>query len=50
MPEKTEAKLVRMYQSGKYTMQALALHFDVHESSVKRAIYRVTKPLHSSLK
>ena len=50
MSERTEAKLVRMYQSGKYTMQALADHFDVHTSSVKRAIYRVTKPEHSSLK
>lgn len=49
MPEKTEAKLVRMYLSGNYTMQALADHFDVHTSSVKRAIYRVTKPEHSSL-
>lgn len=49
MPEKTEAKLVRMYLSGKYTMQALADHFGVHTSSVKRAIYRVTKPHHSSL-
>ena len=50
MPEKTEAKLVRMYLSGNYTMQALADHFDVHTSSVKRAIYRVTKPNHSSLR
>lgn len=50
MPEKTEAKLVRMYLSGNYTMQALADHFDVHTSSVKRAIYRVTKPDHSSLR
>lgn len=50
MSERTEAKLVRMYQSGKYTMQALADHFEVHTSSVKRAIYRVTKPEHSSLK
>ncbi len=50
LPEKTEAKLVRMYLSGNYTMQALADHFEVHTSSVKRAIYRVTKPTHSSLK
>ena len=50
MPEKTEAKLVRMYLSGNYTMQALADHFEVHTSSVKRAIYRVTKPDHSSLR
>ncbi len=50
LPAKTEAKLVRMYQSEKYTMQALADYFEVHVSSVKRAIYRVTKPHHSSLK
>lgn len=50
LPAKTEAKLVRMYQSDKYTMQALADYFEVHVSSVKRAIYRVTKPHHSSLR
>lgn len=50
LPAKAEAKLVRMYQSQKYTVQALADHFKVHVSSVKRAIYRVTKPEHSSLK
>lgn len=49
MEPKTEAKLVQMYLSGKYTMQALADRFDVHQSSVKRAIYRVTRPGHSSL-
>lgn len=49
MPTKTEAKLVRMYLSGSYSMQALADYFDVHTSSVKRAVYRVTKPGHSSL-
>lgn len=49
LPAKTEAKLVRMYLSGQYTMQALADYFEVHTSSVKRAIYRVTKPNHSSL-
>lgn len=49
MHPKTEAKLVRMYLSGNYSMQALADHFEVHTSSVKRAVYRVTKPGHSSL-
>ena len=49
MPATTEAKLVRMYLSGRYSMQALADHFDVHTSSVKRAVYRVIKPGHSSL-
>lgn len=49
LPPKTEAKLVRMYLSGQYTMQALGDYFEVHTSSVKRAIYRVTKPSHGSL-
>lgn len=49
MSPDTEHRLVRMYLSGKYTMKALADHFDVHESSVKRAVYRVIKPGHSSL-
>lgn len=44
-----EAHLVRLYGTGYYTMDALAHHFGVHTSSVKRAIYRVTKPGHSSL-
>lgn len=45
-----EADLVKMYGTGKYTMDALARIFDIHVSSVKRAIYRVLKPGHSSLK
>lgn len=49
MHPKIEAKLVRMYLTGNYSMQSLADHFDVHTSSVKRAVYRVTKPGHSSL-
>lgn len=43
LAEKTGAKLVRIYQSGNYTKQALADYFEVHTSSVKRATYRVAK-------
>lgn len=49
MEPKTEKRLVKMYLTGRYTMRSLADHFGVHTSSVKRAIYRVTKPGHSSL-
>ncbi len=45
-----EKDLVRLWQQGTYTMATLAVIFNVHESSVKRAIYRVLKPGHSSLK
>lgn len=44
-----EAEVVRLYESGDYTMKAIALIFEVSESVVKRAIYRVRKPGHSSL-
>lgn len=46
----TESDLVKMYASGYYTLHALADIADVHPSVVKRAVYRVTKPNHSSLK
>lgn len=49
MDPKTERRVVKMYLTGQYSMQSLADHFGVHISSVKRAIYRVTKPGHSSL-
>jgi DNA invertase Pin-like site-specific DNA recombinase len=45
-----EAEVVNMYMSGWYTYELIAKMLDVSESSVKRAIYRVTKPGHSSLK
>lgn len=45
----TEADMVRMYASGFYSLANLALIFDCHPSSVKRAIYRINKPGHSSL-
>lgn len=44
-----EAELVRKYQTGGYTMKGLSHSYGIHLSSVKRAIYRVTKPGHSSL-
>ena len=46
------AALARVAEGGfaALTMQALADHFGVHTSSVKRAIYRITKPQHSSLR
>jgi len=44
-----EATIVRLYSSGHYSLDSLARHFGVHPSTVKRAVYRVTKPNHSSL-
>lgn len=44
-----EAAMVTLYESGWYTLDSLAFVFDAHPSSVKRAIYRVKKPGHSSL-
>ena len=46
----TEAEIVRMYESGSYTLDSLARFFGVHSSSVKRAVYRIKKPGHSSLR
>lgn len=46
----TEADIVRLYRSGWYTLDTLAKVFDCHPSTVKRAVYRVLKPGHSSLK
>ncbi|MDR3451936.1 MAG: recombinase family protein [Rhodoferax sp.] len=46
----TEADIVRLYASGYYTLDSLAAVFEVHPSTVKRAVYRITKPGHSSLK
>lgn len=47
-----EADIVRMYQArgNWYTLASLAIVFDVHQSTVKRAVYRRTKPDSSSLK
>lgn len=45
-----ERAIVRLYGQGWYTLDQLALMFDCHPSTVKRAVYRVQKPGHSSLK
>ncbi len=45
-----ETDLVRLWKQGIYTMGTLSKIFNIHPSSVKRAIYRVYKPDHSSLK
>ncbi len=50
MTSDVEADLVEMWRTGQYSMQSLAKLFNVHDSSVKRAIYRVFKPNSSSLK
>lgn len=46
----TEAEIVSLYRKGGHTLDGLALRFDVHSSTVKRAVYRVLKPAHSSLR
>jgi DNA invertase Pin-like site-specific DNA recombinase len=45
-----EADIVRFYRTGNYSLDSLADYFGVHPSTVKRAVYRITKPGHSSLK
>lgn len=45
-----EAALLQLWSSGYYTLAALATVFEVHESVVKRAVYRRYKPGHSSLR
>lgn len=50
MAQEDEADIVRLWQQGFYTLDTLAKIFNVHPSSVKRAVYRVVKPGHSSLK
>ncbi len=44
-----EADIVRRYCSRWYTLESLAMVFDCHPSTVKRAVYRVVKPGHSTL-
>lgn len=46
----TEAEIVSLYRTGEHTLHGLALRFGVHPSTVKRAVYRVLKPGHSSLR
>lgn len=45
-----ETELVALYLSGGHTMRGLSVRFAVSLSAVKRAVYRVTRPLSSSLK
>lgn len=45
-----EADIVKLYGQGWYTLDQLAYIFDCHPSTVKRAVYRINKPNHSSLK
>jgi len=45
-----EAEIVSLYRAGGHTLDGLALRFGVHPSTIKRAVYRVTKPGHSSLR
>lgn len=45
-----EPDIQRLYLSGWYTLDSLAMVYDVHPSVIKRTIYRKTKPGHSSLK
>lgn len=44
-----EKAVVQLWQSGDYSLRVLANVFDVHESVIKRAVYRVERPGHSSL-
>lgn len=45
-----EAEVVRLYATGDYTLRAIAHMFEVSDSVVKRAVYRVRKPGHTSLR
>lgn len=44
-----EAEVVRLYETKLYTLSGLALRFEVSTSVIKRTVYRVKKPGHSSL-
>lgn len=44
-----EAEVVRLHAAGRHTLAAIALQFDVSDSVVKRAVYRVYRPRSSSL-
>lgn len=50
MSRETEAEVVQLYDTGWFAMRVLAEVYGVHLSSIKRAIYRVHKPGHSSLR
>jgi len=44
-----EKRVVDQYTGGGYTLDGLASVYQVHPSVIKRAVYRKTKPDHSSL-
>jgi DNA invertase Pin-like site-specific DNA recombinase len=52
LPSDVESDIVKLYSSpgNWYTLDSLADLFEVHPSTVKRAVYRVLKPGHSSLR
>lgn len=52
LPSDIEADIVKLYSApgNWYTLDSLADVFEVHPSTVKRAVYRVLKPGHSSLR
>lgn len=50
LSEVDEAEVVVLYESGFHTLKGLSTHFGVSLSVIKRAVYRVQKPGHSSLK
>lgn len=50
LPPDGEAEAVRLYLTGRYTIAGLAQRYGVSDSAIKRALYRVKKPGHSSLK
>lgn len=45
-----EAEVVKLYATGDYTQNALVRLFEVSDSVIKRALYRVRNHGHSSLK
>ncbi len=45
-----ECAVVMLYEQGVYTLDLMAMIFEVHPSVIKRAVYRVHKPHSSSLK
>jgi DNA invertase Pin-like site-specific DNA recombinase len=50
MTRECERDAVRMWRTGFYSLENIALIFDAHPSTIKRAVYREEKPDHSSLR
>lgn len=44
-----ERDVLRLWRSGWYTLRTLGRVFDLHESTIKRIVYRAEKPWSSSL-